>query len=72
MRATVFEAEKIFYDKDGNPSEVLVPFVKFEEMKELIERNLLDFDPTETAELREAIADADAGNHEAFIPADQV
>ena len=68
MSATALEADRIFYDKDGKPSEVLVPFAKFEEMKDIIERNLLDFDAEEIRDLEEALEDSRKGNREAFIP----
>lgn len=68
MSATALAAEKIHYDKDGNPAEVVIPYAQFLEMTDKIERNLLDFDAEEIRELEEALEDSRSGNRAAFTP----
>ena len=53
----------------GEPTAAIVPW---EEFKLLREAYGLDLDEDETAELREALSDSEAGNADAFVAADDV
>ncbi|MDA0765463.1 MAG: hypothetical protein O3A92_01385 [Verrucomicrobia bacterium] len=60
--------KKIVLDEEGNPSEVLIPYAQF---VELTETYGLDLDEDEQSELRDALADSKARNHDAFVPAEE-
>jgi len=55
--------------EDGKPTAAIIPWDVFVEIREA---HSLDLSPEESAELREARADAEAGNSEAFVSADDV
>ncbi len=61
--------KKIIFDDLGEPSEVVIPYDEFVELSEAYG---WDMDETERTELKEAIADSRAGNHEAFVNAADV
>ena len=61
--------KKIVFDEKGDPTEVLIPYEQF---VELSERYGWDLDDLERKELTEALADSQAGNREAFLPASEV
>ncbi|MDA1006069.1 MAG: hypothetical protein O3A87_06260 [Verrucomicrobia bacterium] len=66
--AVVTITKKIVLDEEGNPSEVLIPYAQF---VELTETYGLDLDEDEQSELRDALADSKARNHDAFVPAEE-
>lgn len=61
--------ERIVLDRDGNPSEVLIPYDQYQK---LIRMCGLDLDEIEQKELREALEDSRNGNDEAFVHASEV
>jgi hypothetical protein len=61
--------QRIVLNEKGEPSEVLIPYAQFQELSE---RYGWDLDDVEEEELREAIAESDAGNREAFVSASDI
>ncbi len=61
--------QRIVLDEKGEPSEVIIPYAQFQELSE---RYGWDLDDVEEEELREAIADSDTGNREAFVSASDI
>ncbi len=61
--------KKIVFNEQGDPTDVLIPYEQFVELSETYG---FDLDEQEIKELGEALADAKAGNHHAFVPASEI
>ena len=72
MSAIEPASEKIHYDRDGQPTEVVISYERYEKYQEFVEAYGLDLSDEENADLDEALADSRAGRREAFVSEDEV
>lgn len=56
--------KKTFFDEEGKPREVLIPWEEFREIEEVLG---LDLGADAVADLREARKDRESGNTEAYV-----
>ncbi len=56
-------------DQNGNPTAALIPWNEF---IDLMETNGFDLPDSDRGELREALRDAESGNHSSFVREDEV
>ncbi len=56
--------KKMIIDEHGKPVEVIIPWVEFKEMEEILG---LDFDQVAIDDLKQAQKDREAGNREAYL-----
>ena len=64
MTAEFLLEKNLRFDRSGKPLEVIIPYEQFIEFFEI---NGYDLSERDKTELREATADSDAGNHDAFV-----
>ena len=64
MTAEFLLEKNLRFDRSGKPLEVIIPYEQFIEFFEI---NGYDLSERDKTELREATADSDAGNGDAFV-----
>lgn len=69
MSVIALEAETIHYNREGKPTEVVIPYSKY---IEFVEAYGLDLTKEEEEGILEAEADLAAGNKEAFASMEEV
>ena len=69
MTAESILQNSIRYDRGGKPLEVVIPY---EEFVDFVETYGLDLTDEEKAQIREAIADREAGRSENFVSLDDL
>lgn len=56
--------KKTFFDEDGNPREVLIPWEEYRAIEEALG---LDLSPEEAEDLRQARRDRESGDPDAYV-----
>ena len=61
--------KKMIIDEHGKPVEVIIPWVEFKEIEEILG---LDFDQVAIGDLKQAQKDREAGNREAYLDLESI
>ncbi len=61
--------KKMIVDEHGKPVEVIIPWVEFKEMEEILG---LDFDQAAIDDMKQAQKDREAGNREAYLDLESI